>query len=294
MRQYVGACRRGFGILLIALTITCVGCDGAITILLQRLHSDDKFEPLATMVKYIERDEAIVSATVVATTSDSTLLGASMLLANDFHRNDGIGDAFVEHVTAHSETTLCADSSIAESSRHEIAGESITVLYSRVDPAPRILVIGAGPDALPVVEFIAQLGWSVTVVDHRPSYLDRISVDSVANTLLQSPAALSRDLELNAYAAAVVMSHNLAADRQYLGQLASSNIPFIGLLGPSARKARLLDELGDAGTSLQKRVHGPVGFDIGADTPESIALSIAAQIHASVRSRGGQPLDGTG
>jgi xanthine/CO dehydrogenase XdhC/CoxF family maturation factor len=118
-------------------------------------------------------------------------------------------------------------------------------------------------------------------------------VDSVSNVLLQSPAALKSDLELNAYAAAVVMSHNLAADRQYLDQLASSNIPFIGLLGPTARKARLLDELGDAGKNLQQRVHGPVGFDIGAATPESIALSIAAQIHASVRSRGGQPLDGT-
>jgi xanthine dehydrogenase accessory factor len=268
-----------------------VGCDGAITILLQRLQSDDSFEPLATIIKYIERDEAIVSATVIATASDNTLLGTSTLLANDFHRNYGIGHSFVEQVTAHAETMLSADSSLAESSRHEIAGESITVLYSRVDPAPRILVLGAGPDALPVVEFIAQLGWSVTVVDHRPSYLDRISVDSVSNTLLQSPATLSRDLDLNAYAAAVVMSHNLAADRQYLGQLASSNIPFIGLLGPSARKTRLLDELGDAGKSLQQRVHGPVGFDIGASTPESIALSIAAQVHASVCSRGGRPLD---
>lgn len=270
-----------------------VGCDGAITILLQRLQSDNSFEPLATMVRYIERDEALVSATVVATTSDSTLLGASALLGNEFHRNCGIGESFAELVKTHAATTLCADSSLAQNSHHEIAGESITVLYSRVDPAPRILVLGAGPDALPVVEFLAQLGWSVSVVDHRPSYLDRISVACVANVLLQSPAALHSNLELNAFAAAVVMSHNLSADRQYLSQLASSEVPFIGLLGPSSRKARLLDELGDAGTKLQQRVHGPVGFDIGADTPESIALSIAAQIHASVRSRGGQPLDGT-
>ena len=268
-----------------------VGCDGAITILLQRLHSDDNFEPLATMVKFIERDEAIVSATVIATTSDSVLLGTSILLAKDFHHNYGIGEPFVEQVAANAETTLTANSSFSDSARHEISEESITVLYSRVDPAPRILVLGAGPDALPVVELIAQLGWSVTVVDHRPSYLERISVDSVSNTLLQSPAGLSNDLELNAFSAAVVMSHNLAADRQYLSQLASSNIPFIGLLGPSARKARLLDELGDAGTNLLQRMHGPVGFDIGANTPESIALSIAAQIHASVRARGGRPLD---
>jgi xanthine/CO dehydrogenase XdhC/CoxF family maturation factor len=268
-----------------------VGCDGAISILLQRLHSDDNFEPLATMVKFIERDEAIVSAAVVATTIDKTPLGASSLCGMNFHRNYGIGDSFIQQVSGQAEKVLSADSSLAASADHEFAGESITVLYSRVDPAPRILVLGAGPDALPVVQSIAQLGWTVMLVDHRPSYLDRIAVDSVANRLLQSPASLHNDLDLNTFSAAVVMSHNLAADRQFLSQLAESDIPFIGLLGPKARKARLLDELGDAGIRLQQRVHGPVGFDIGANTPESIALSIAAQIHASIRSARGEPMD---
>jgi len=268
-----------------------VGCDGAITILLQRLQSDDDFEPLATMVRYIERDEAIVSGAVVATTDDSTLLGASTLCGTDFQNNYGIGDSFAQQVSTHATKFLSANSTPAETANHEFEGASITVLYSRVDPPPRILVLGAGPDALPVVQFVAQLGWSVTLVDHRPAYLDRIAVDSVSNKLLQSPATLHSDVEMNAFAAAVVMSHNLAADRQYLSQLAASEIPFIGLLGPKARKTRLLDELGDAGASLQQRIHGPVGFDIGANTPESIALSMVAQIHASIRSRSGEPLD---
>ena len=194
-------------------------------------------------------------------------------------------------MSVQAEKALAAESALAENASHKFEGESITVLYSRVDPAPQVLILGAGPDALPLVQFIAQLGWSVTLVDHRPSYLDRISVDSVANTLLQSPATLHSDLNMNDFAAAVVMSHNLAADRQYLSQLAASDIPFIGLLGPKKRKTRLLDELGNAGAILRQRIHGPVGFDIGAHTPESIALSIATQIHASIRSRNGEPLD---
>jgi len=160
-----------------------------------------------------------------------------------------------------------------------------------VDPAPRILVLGAGPDALPVVEFMSQLGWHVTVVDHRSAYLGRINVDFSSNMLLQSPAMLQDDLVLNSFAAAVVMSHNLAADRQYLAQLSKSDIAFIGLLGPAARKLRLLDELGEIDPNLQQRIHGPVGFDIGASTPESIALSITAQVHASMKFRSGQALD---
>lgn len=268
-----------------------VGCDGAIRILLQRLHSDQNFEPLATMVRYIEHDEAIVSATVVATTSDNTLLGASALFGHDLNCNYGIGDSFIAQIAAKANEVLGADSSLAVTSEHALEDESIRVLYTRVDPAPQVLVLGAGPDALPVVKFITQLGWNVTLADHRPSYLDRIAVDSTTNLSLQAPASLHSDVELNAFAAAVVMSHNLAADRQYLKQLAKSTIPFIGLLGPGNRKTRLLDELGEDAANLSQRVHGPVGFDIGANTPESIALSIAAQIHASLQSRSGKPLD---
>jgi xanthine/CO dehydrogenase XdhC/CoxF family maturation factor len=75
------------------------------------------------------------------------------------------------------------------------------------------------------------------------------------------------------------MSHHLATDRVYLGQLAKTDIEFLGLLGPRARRNRLISELGEPGKQLKKRLTGPVGLEIGADSPESIALSILAQIH---------------
>jgi len=268
-----------------------VGCDGAISVLLQRLHSEDGFEPLGTIVEYIEREEAVVSAVVVASSSDGASIGASSLFGNDFQCNFGIDELLFQQVFAQAKITLAAGTSRASNQTHDINGESVTVLYCRVDPAPRILVLGAGPDALPVVEFMSQLGWHVTVVDHRSAYLGRINVDFSSNMLLQSPAMLQDDLVLNSFAAAVVMSHNLAADRQYLAQLSKSDIAFIGLLGPAARKLRLLDELGEIDPNLQQRIHGPVGFDIGASTPESIALSITAQVHASMKFRSGQALD---
>jgi xanthine/CO dehydrogenase XdhC/CoxF family maturation factor len=68
-------------------------------------------------------------------------------------------------------------------------------------------------------------------------------------------------------------------DQTYLEQLASIDIPYIGVLGPLARKERLLESLGEAGKALGGRLKGPVGLDIGADSPESIALSLLAEIH---------------
>jgi xanthine dehydrogenase accessory factor len=85
------------------------------------------------------------------------------------------------------------------------------------------------------------------------------------------------------------MTHNFEYDARYLKIIEESRIPFIGLLGPEARKRRLLDSVGAKVSSLEARVFGPVGLDIGAETPEEIALSIMAGIVAvQNRRRGGQ------
>jgi xanthine/CO dehydrogenase XdhC/CoxF family maturation factor len=84
------------------------------------------------------------------------------------------------------------------------------------------------------------------------------------------------------------MSHHLPSDALYLQELALAGAPaYIGLLGPEARRARLAQELGPVTDALKSRVRGPVGIDIGAVTPEGIALAIVGQIHAWLAGRGG-------
>jgi xanthine/CO dehydrogenase XdhC/CoxF family maturation factor len=72
----------------------------------------------------------------------------------------------------------------------------------------------------------------------------------------------------------------------YLGLLADSSISSIGLLGPRDRRRRLLEELGDIASSLEGRLQGPAGIDIGASGPAAIALSIVAQMHKDIMSVG--------
>ena len=81
--------------------------------------------------------------------------------------------------------------------------------------------------------------------------------------------------------AAIVMSHHLASDTAYLKSLAEADAPgYVGLLGPAARRRRLAAEIGTLTERLRGRLRGPVGLNIGAVTPEGIALAIIAQIHA--------------
>jgi xanthine/CO dehydrogenase XdhC/CoxF family maturation factor len=87
------------------------------------------------------------------------------------------------------------------------------------------------------------------------------------------------------FAAAIVMSHHFVSDSNYLAALAASDIPYIGLLGPTVRRERLLAQLGPLAASLGSRLRSPVGLDLGAASPEEIALAIVAEIQAMLTGR---------
>jgi xanthine/CO dehydrogenase XdhC/CoxF family maturation factor len=147
---------------------------------------------------------------------------------------------------------------------------------------PRILLLGAGPDALPVVDFAVRLGWKVTLVDHRPAYAIGSHFPGAESVLLARAETLSGTVDLTGFAAAIVMSHHLPSDLAYLRALGASAIPYVGLLGPAMRRARLLGDLGPDARRLHGRLHAPVGLPLGGRSPESIALAIIAQLHAFV------------
>jgi xanthine dehydrogenase accessory factor len=152
-------------------------------------------------------------------------------------------------------------------------------------PPPHLLVCGAGPDARPVVSAARAMGWRVTVVDHRPAYADAEQF-SGALVVRADARALLETVDVDRCDAAVVMSHHLASDVEYLRALARAGRPdYIGLLGPAARRRRIAEELGPLAQELQPRLRGPVGIDIGAVIPEAIALSIVSEVHAWLAGR---------
>ncbi|TLY77297.1 MAG: hypothetical protein E6K49_08560 [Gammaproteobacteria bacterium] len=151
---------------------------------------------------------------------------------------------------------------------------------------PRLLLLGAGPDAAPLVDFAARLNWKVTLVDHRPAYAQVSHFPLAERVILARPDDLSGVLDLPGYSAAVVMSHHLPSDLAYLRALAQTAIPYVGLLGPAVRREKLLADLGPQARELRARLRAPVGFALGGRTPESIALAIVAEVHAFVHGAG--------
>jgi xanthine/CO dehydrogenase XdhC/CoxF family maturation factor len=84
------------------------------------------------------------------------------------------------------------------------------------------------------------------------------------------------------------MSHSLKTDQNNLRLLAKSNLKYIGLLGPKIRSLKMVDELKESGIEINpSQIFGPTGLDLGATTPEEIALSIVAEIKAVFSDRKG-------
>jgi len=125
------------------------------------------------------------------------------------------------------------------------------------------------------------------VVDHRPAYANAICF-SGCDVRLSSPNELARTLRMEGFFAAVIMSHHLPTDAACLTALSRTKVPHIELLGPRARRDRLLTMIeAEAARRIRPRLRSPAGLDIGAATPESIALSIVAELYALASGRDG-------
>lgn len=142
----------------------------------------------------------------------------------------------------------------------------------------RVLVLGGGLDADPIVEIAVSMGWRVVVADRKPVNLERLG--SRCDVMESSTADLVGEVANGGFDAAIVKNHNLVRDREHLELLAETDVPFIGLLGPPHRRDRILSESEGLAEKLGGRLHGPVGTRIGGRGPAPVALEIVAELQA--------------
>ena len=160
----------------------------------------------------------------------------------------------------------------------------------QVNPIKRLLVAGGGYDAEPLVKMAKDIGWHVSVWDDRLHYAKASKfkyADQIIRFSLDDEGTLKKTPLIESFDAVVLMTHHLGKDAAWLSYFATNAVDttYIGMIGPMKRQAWVAEicrsEYGVVLDPqwLQQRVHSPAGFDIGGDTPESIALSILAQAH---------------
>jgi xanthine dehydrogenase accessory factor len=269
------------------------GCEGAMDILLQRLDATGDWQPM-TRLAAAWRAQRAAALLLIVNSTDPAWPPGTAIFADD-GASIGANAAANRADSDGSDAALTPLRVLAKRLSHERrtqwlpqAVSGIDVLALLQERPVQILLLGAGPDARPVAEMAAFLGWRVTVIDHRSHYARAERFRDAALVLDGGPPALTRLLTMPvspAWDAAIIMSHHMTTDLAYLKAISRSDIPYIGLLGPRARSRRLLTDLGADVSRLAPRLRAPVGLDLGAATPEAIALSIVAEIQAAIAGR---------
>ena len=256
-----------------------VGCNGLLRVFLQPLLPANGYQPFGAIAERLTGTRKAALATVIESDRPELAVGATAVVDELGAQAFGAGGEGAALLCAAGRTTM-------QSAVARLTAESgCRILCVPLQPIPRLLVLGGGLDAIPLVGMANELGWLVTVADHRPGHLARGGFERAMAVVLVEPGKLAASLPLRDFDAIVVMSHHLATDRKYLAELAAVDTRYLGVLGPRARRDRLLAELTEAAPQLGERLKGPVGLDIGADSPESIALSILAELQATLSTR---------
>jgi xanthine/CO dehydrogenase XdhC/CoxF family maturation factor len=174
---------------------------------------------------------------------------------------------------------------------YELGDDTFELFFENINPPLNLLVFGAGFDALPLARFAKELGWRVTVIDHRAAFANAERLPEADEIIVSRAEDLPKSLFKDENSVAVMMTHNYERDHDILYKLLNSNCRYIGALGPKLRTEKLIAEIRAEGKTFNEwnleNLHAPVGLDIGAETPEEIALAVVAEIKTALSNRGG-------
>lgn len=256
------------------------GCNGVVRVLVEAVRG---VPPALAFVRDAwARREAAVLVTRFSRAGDLSGAGGEAVFAagergDVFECAGGSGARHVEALRGRANECLRARKSITVSQTEAPGartGESY-LIFEYMPPPVLLHVFGAGRDAPPLERMAEELGWVVRVhAGH---------------------AAPSFD-EMDARAAAVVMTHRYLHDVPLMRALLPRGLAYLGLLGPKKRAEKILVELARDGmritAEMRERLHAPVGLDLGGVTPETVALAILAEIQSVLAGRDARPLRG--
>ncbi|XWK89614.1 MAG: XdhC/CoxI family protein [Phormidium sp.] len=265
-----------------------LGCNGIVDVLIESLNHDSAISQLSLIRDCLHTQQMIAIATVFAVENVSDIrVGDRLMMKSDTTIINQIANQDIAQTVAKDlGKTLIEKQTLVQS--YTLSSGKIDLLLEVISPPVPLLIFGGGYDAIPVVQFAKQLGWQVTVIDHRSSYLtgDRFPrADRLLHCKPEQPETYNH--LLTPQTVAVVMTHRYISDLAFLKTLIPSGLRYLGVLGPKRRMQQLSQDLAENGVTPNQQLYNPIGLDIGAETPEEIALSIVAEIQAVLSGRSG-------
>ena len=267
-----------------------LGCNGVIQVMLERVDADSGLEAMEFLEVVKQSREAAVMATVIRCGAGSTAqVGASVQVGDRLLvQASGVVAGALNGTPTAVQLQQHIAQSLHEKQSRLVYLEDCEVFVEWIGPPVQLVIFGAGHDAIPLVRIASELGWNVTVVDGRPAYATAARFPEAETVAVMHPRDLLAGITINTETVVVMMTHNFQQDGKILMEVLPRQPRYLGMLGPKQRADDLLKTLGLP--SGIWNAHAPVGLDIGAHTPATIALSILAEIQAELKGRPGMKL----
>ncbi|RKR84832.1 xanthine/CO dehydrogenase XdhC/CoxF family maturation factor [Mucilaginibacter gracilis] len=269
-----------------------LGCNGIIHILIEPINRQIPNNPMQLLgIALSKRQNAVLVTLFSLQNRKAAQPGTGLLLTADDTYSALADDSLRATLNTDAAEVLLNGQSVTKT---YFADNEYIGFVEYLKPVIALVIIGAGNDAVPLTKMAGVLGWDVTVIDGRANYA-RAERFTVAKQIITArPHEVLNHLSLDKLTAIVMMTHNYNYELALLRQLLPLQPPYIGMLGPKKKLDRMLAELEEGGLAITaahlQHVYGPVGLDIGSESPEEIALSIVAEVKAVLSGRKGYPL----
>jgi xanthine/CO dehydrogenase XdhC/CoxF family maturation factor len=271
-----------------------LGCSGIIQVLFEPIDETDPLNPIELLKKAIQKRQNTVLVTLYASKiKKGDTVGTSMLLEDSgkFHNNSTF-QLVPETLMQDIKETLTVKKSTFKSYQHN--DKTFNAFLSFISPPVSLVIVGAGNDAIPLQSIAETLGWEVTIVDGRHTYAKLKRFSSACQIIVSKPEQVLQQIPMDEKTVFVLMTHNYNYDYAILKALLGENVPYIGALGPKKKLDNMIKDLQAENIFLNERqkniLYGPIGLEIGAETPAEIALSITAEIMSVMNNKKGGSL----
>jgi xanthine dehydrogenase accessory factor len=262
-----------------------LGCNGIVHILFEPIQVEIPNNPIALLKRFAAKRSPAVLVSLFSLENKALQPGLCMLAADgDSWDNfsQGLDEEIRQYLQARALEAFSQNRSLTNTYYKD--GAQLTAYIELLQPPLSLVICGAGNDAIPLAKAGELMGWDVHIIDGRQSHATTARFPQASSVIVAKAEQAINQVSLDSRTAWVLMTHNYNYDLEVLRQLAGTDCNYVGILGPLKKMQRMLDELEEKGDPLNeenmRHIYSPVGLDIGAETAEEIAISIAAEIKA--------------
>lgn len=268
------------------------GTTQAVNIAIRKLLRDGLSAALITVV----RTEAAAAL--------APLVGSKLIVTVSGDKIGSFGDQALDNLIALQSTTFLRTREdtklirLGEIGPHSGQFGDLLVLFERIETEPRLVIAGAGHVGASLARLAALVRYRVTLIDDRPEFVERALFASMPDQNIELVAAanwsdsLSEAVGNGRRVAVAIVTRGHKQDEECLRAAVAAQPDYIGMIGSKRRTNIVLAKLGEEGVDKNglQRVRAPIGLDLGATSPEEVALAILAEIVAEHRGGSGAPL----